>query len=302
MRQLLLVTVMVAMTAGCGSRENHRAAADLHTYNVEEPPPPPAMADVSPPGIVGRAAQDSEQAAPVAPQIAYAYTLGYLLAPERVAAVQQRHVALCDRLGPARCHIASMTREASPDGGAQGALALVVEARLARAFEDRLDAAVAGAGGSASNRGVEAEDLSKQIVDTAAKVRGKEALTARLLALLQKRDGKVGELVEAERAYADAQEELDGARSWLAEMRGRVAMSKIDIRYESAPLAVNSARRPLRDALAAAGAVLGSSTARLLTFLVAALPWGLALALTALLLRRRGWRLRWPRLRPASAP
>jgi Domain of unknown function (DUF4349) len=300
MRKLLLA--MVALTAGCGSQADRRAANDLHMFNVEEPPPPPALAFAPPRGEDGDARQASVEAPPVAPQIAYSYTLGYRLAADRIAAVQQSHVALCDRLGAARCHIAAMTRSAGPDGGVQAALTLVVEARLARAFEDRLDGAVAGAGGRASDRGVEAEDLSKQIVDTAAKVRGKEALTARLLILLQKRDGKVGELVEAERAYAQAQEELDGARSWLVEMRGRVAMSKIDISYDGAAPAVDSARKPLRDALAAAGEVLGASAARLLTFLVAALPWALALALVAWLLRRRGWRLRLPRPRRAPSP
>jgi hypothetical protein len=292
MRQLIFL--LAALTTGCGSHEAHRAAADLRTLNVAEPPPAAELTS-APPGIEGAA----QAATPVAPQIAYTYTLGYRLGPDQVAAVQQRHVALCDRLGAARCHIVAMTRDAGPEGGAQAALSLVVDARLARAFEDRLDAAVAGAGGSVSNRGVEAEDLSKKIVDTAAKVRGKEALTQRLLVLLQKRDGKVGELVEAERAYAQAQEELDAARSWLAEMRGRVAMSRIDIRYESAAPAVSSAWKPLRDAVAAAGEVLGTSVARLLTFILAALPWALALALILWLLKRRGWRLRLPRWRRA---
>jgi len=291
------VLVLAALTAGCGSQALHRAPADLRTLNVEEPLPP---AKVAPAGA------DTEEGAgqattPAAPQIAYSYSLGYRLDRDQVPAVQQRHVALCDRLGAARCRIAAMSRDASDDNLTDAGLTLIVEARLARAIEDRLDAAVAGAGGSASSRGVEAEDLSKKIVDTAAKVRGKEVLSQRLLALLQKRDGKVGELVEAERAYAQAQEELDAARSWLAEMRGRVAMSKIEIHYQGNAPAASSAWRPLRDAFGSAGEVLGTSVARLVTVALAVMPWALVLALIVWLLRRRGWRLRLPRFRRRPA-
>ncbi|HEY0311372.1 MAG TPA: DUF4349 domain-containing protein [Allosphingosinicella sp.] len=291
------VLLLAALTAGCGSQVVHRAAADLRTLNVEEPPPPAMVA----PAAADRGEGVGQSATAAAPQIAYSYSLGYRLDRDQVPSVQQRHVALCDRLGAARCRIASMSRDAGDDTVSDAALVLIVEARLARAIEDRLDAAVAGAGGSMSSRGVEAEDLSKKIVDTAAKVRGKEALSQRLLALIQKRDGKVGELVEAERAYAQAQEELDSARSWLAELRGRVAMSKVEIHYQGSAPAVSSAWRPLRDAFGSAGEVLGASVARLVTVALAVMPWALVLALMVWLMRRRGWRLRLPRLRRAPA-
>jgi hypothetical protein len=299
-----LILVVAALTAACGKQETNRAASDLHTLDVAEPPPaivapPRSTPPPSAPGFAGETGGAAQASVPVAPQIAYTYSLGYRVAAEQVAAVQQRHIALCDRLGPARCHVVTMRRDGSPEGGAAAALTLVVEARVARAFQDRLDAAVAGAGGALSTRAVEAEDLSKEIVDTAARLRGKEALAQRLLALLGKRDGKVGELVEAERAYAQAQEELDAARSWLGEMRGRVAMSKFDIRYEGAAPTANSAWSPVRDAFRGTGEVLGASAARLITVLLALVPWGAALVLLLWLLRRRGWRprLSWLRLR-----
>lgn len=298
-----LILVIAGLVASCG-KQVHKDGPTLRTFDVSEPPPAvqmPRMARSPVPGSEGDAA--AQETSPAAPQIAYTYSMTYRLGARDVALVQQRHVALCDQLGPARCHVVAMAREADPVGSGQGTLTLVVEARLARAFQQRMDAAAAGAGGTLSSRGIEAEDLSKQIVDTAAKVRGKEALAQRLLALLSKRDGKVGELVEAERAYAEAQEELDAARSWLGAMNGRVAMSKVDVRYEGAAPAGNSAWQPVREALGGAGEVLGASAARLVTLLLAALPWALALALLVLLARRRGWRLRpqWPRLRRAPA-
>lgn len=238
-----------------------------------------------------------------APQIAYGYRHGYRLDPGDIPAAQRRHTAMCDALGPARCRISSLTRDAGDGRFVTAGLSLLVDARIARPFGDRLDAAVTGAGGDVASRGIEAEDLSKQIVDVGARVRGKQALSDRLLLLLQNRTGKVGELVEAERAYASAQEELDAARSMLAEMRGRVAMSKVDIQYASTAPVGGGAWPAVRDSLAESGQMLGWSVAALIRFALILLPWALLAAVLVAVGRRRGWRpnWRWPR-RPATVP
>lgn len=238
-----------------------------------------------------------------APQIAYSYRHGYRLDPGGIPAAQRRHTAMCDALGPTRCRIASLTRDTGDGRFVTAGLSLFVDARIARPFGDRLDAAVTGAGGEVSSRGIEAEDLSKQIVDTAARVRGKQALSDRLLLLLQNRTGKVGELVEAERAYASAQEELDAARSMLAEMRGRIAMSKVDIEYSSTAPVGGGAWLPVRDSLAEGGQLLGWSIAALIRFALILLPWALLVAVLVAIGRRRGWKpnWRWPRRRVVAS-
>jgi hypothetical protein len=300
MRASIVMGLLLLLTSACHRSE--RAALESKSFHVEEPSPARVLMEpkaVSEEGAHQGSVDDSANL----PQIAYTYTIGYSLGAARVGEVQRRHVALCDSLGPARCRLVSMHRDSGDGGATQAALSLLVDARIARSFQDRLDAAAAGSGGSVSSRGIEAEDLSKQMVDTAAQVRGKEALAQRLLALLQTHNGKVGELVEAEKAYADTEEELDAARSWLAEMRGRVTMSKIDISYAGAVAETRSAWTPLGEALSDAGRAIGSSAAKLVTLLLTLLPWLLFLALLLWIVRRRGWRLRlrWPRRR-ASGP
>jgi hypothetical protein len=289
MRRLLLIACLL-VTAACS--RHSQAAHDLPTFDVAEPPAAAVMMD--------KPAEEAEQQAAL-PQIAYTYTIGYRAAADAVAGLQRSHIALCGRLGPARCRIVSMSRDTGDDGAPQGALTFLVESRIARAFQDRLDSAAASSGGSVSSRGIKAEDLSKQIVDTSAKVRGKEALANRLVQLLRDRNGKVGELVEAEKAYAQTEEELDAARSWLAEMRGRVAMSRIDVSYTGVVPVSRSAWKPVGDAFSDAGQVVGASLAKLLTLLLSALPWLLFLALLIAVGRRLGWRLRLPRRRRRAA-
>lgn len=290
MRWLLLLIVCLPFTAGCS--RHGEARRGLPMFEVSEPAP--AAMNVAQPS-------DEANQQQALPQIAYTYTIGYRAAADAVAGLQRRHIALCDRLGPARCRIVSLNRDTGDDGAPQGALSFLVDARIARAFQDRLDSATAGSGGSVSSRGIKAEDLSKQIVDTAAKVRGKEALAERLVQLLRDRNGKVGELVEAEKAYAQTEEELDAARSWLTEMRGRVTMSRIDISYTGVAPVTHSAWKPVSGAFADAGEVVGASLAKLLTLLLSALPWLLFLGLVVSVGRRLGWRLRLPRWRPRTA-
>ena len=94
----------------------------------------------------------------------------------KVAVAQDRHIALCDRLGGARCRVLEMRRSAADDGYAGGSLKLVVDARLARRFGQALAAAVGQGGGRLAESSIEAEDLSKQIVDTEARQRARQAL------------------------------------------------------------------------------------------------------------------------------
>jgi Domain of unknown function (DUF4349) len=237
------------------------------------------------------------------PQIAYSYTYGYRIAAGAIDAVQAKHVALCDKLGKTRCRIGNMRRSSSDGEFTEAALTLFVDAKIARVFGNELDKAVAAEGGENSDRGIQAEDLSKQIIDTDARIKAKQALADRLLALIQNKSGSVADLVAAERAFADAQEELDAARSSIADLRGRVALSQIEISYASRNPSGSGFMRPVREAFASAGQGLGSSLGALVTFIVVAFPWVLLLSALLWLKRRMGWKLGlrrpWGRRDPA---
>lgn len=244
----------------------------------------PTAADSAAPAKAGGApAADAIKVA--LPQIAYSYRYGFDVPSGAVAKVQDAHVALCDRLGAARCRVVEMQRSSADDGGARGSLKLQVEAGIARAFGSQLAKAAEGAGGGLADSSTTSEDLSKKIVDTEARLRSKEALAARLMQLLQSRNGTVAELVEAERKVAEVQEEIDAARSWLAEMRGRVSMSAVDVDY-NAGSGGGSFTRPIRDAFGQVGELAGTSIGALMLFVVGGLPW-------ALLIGGIIWAIRW---------
>ncbi len=283
------VTGLALMLAACGGPQFRKTTSDnVETFSVEEPPaeapgPPPA------PGA----------------QIAYRYRIAYAFDRPNVAAVQGRQLALCRKLGPARCIVVSATLNTPGpnDHVVSDEAVLLIDARQAEAMTRRFDAIAEGGGARQALRSTEAEDVTRQMIDAEAAVRAKQALAERLLAIIRTGNGKVGELVAAEQAYAKTNEELEAAKATRVALAQRVAMSQLTIVYGFNDLADGSL--PVAASIATAGETLSSSVAALVTFVVAALPWvvvgGPLLWGLRRVGRRRGWRLRWWR-REVSPP
>ena len=284
----LTVLLVAALLAGCGQPQNMTTQERLNTFDVEEPAPdaPAGPGDVS------------------APRIAYTYTVSYAFEHRTVAQVQARQLALCRQFGPTRCLVVKSTLNTiGPDDHiVTDQAVLLVDARLASKLNDRLDALAVAGGAMPANRQVEAEDVTRQVIDINARVRAKQALAERLLAIIRSGQGKVGELVEAERAYAATQEELDAARGQQANLAQRVAMSRVTISYNFND--TPGGQSPIRASLATASDTLAMSLAALVTAAIAGLPWllagGAVIALVRWVRRKRGWR--WPRRSRSSAP
>lgn len=251
------------------------------------------------PTLYPRRAPEDETAATV-PKIAYTYTVAYQLAAADIAPVQAKQIAACRKLTTARCIVMENNIADLDHGYSSARTVLLVDARIAQAFGQQLDQSVSGAGGSINERMTNAEDITKQTIDTDAKVRAKEALAERLLNIIRTAKGSVGDLVAAEKAYADTQEELAASRSLQASLRQRVAMSRYEINYSSTDR--RAALTPVRLALSTSGEMFGHSVGALVSFIVMSLPWALTLAALIWLLRRLGVRgpLAWWRARRAA--
>jgi hypothetical protein len=274
------ILLAAALLAACGQAPQNMQANKLNTFDVEPAPGAPA----SPAAVSG-------------PRIAYSYIVTYAFDRRTVGQVQGQQLALCRQLGSTRCLIVKSTLNAPgpEDHIVTDEAVLLVDARLVGEVNRRLDALAVAGGATTANRQVEAEDVTRQVIDTDARVRAKQALAERLLTIIRSGKGNVGELVQAERAYAATQEELDAARGEQANLAQRVAMSRVTISYAFDD---SSGRQsPIRASFTAAGDTLGTSFAALVTATVAGLPWitvgVLVLALVRWLRRKRGWR--WPR-------
>jgi hypothetical protein len=209
------------------------------------------------------------------PKIAYVYEFGYRVPAATIPDMQRKHSGLCEKQGPQVCRILDMRQSGGEGDYASGSLALAVAAPRARAFGGELAKLAGEAGGEEISSAISGEDLSKQIVDTEARLRARTVLRDRLMEVLASRKGTVAELVEAERGVAQVNEEIDQARSWLAEMQGRVDYSRVNISYESGLRSGGGFMEPIRGALGNIGAILGTIIAMAIVLLTIFIPLGL---------------------------
>ncbi len=308
--RLKTVTIFLAIQSitGCSNAEN--ASSKQENLNVTEALPATEAAADAASNTSDKSAQeaskdvkiDSATTVPSAeikisiPQIAYTYEYGYRVSASGMPAMQRAHADLCERKGLKVCHILNMSQDGSEGAYASGKLEIEVAAPYARTFADELSKIAADNGGDAISSSIAGEDLSKQIVDTQARLRARIVLRDRLMEILQTRNGKVSELVEAERGVAEVNEEIDTAQSWLAEMKGRVAFSKMNLNYSSSSPGAGGFSAPIRDALGSVAATFGVAIAAIIYILTFLLPWAALVALLLWVKRKRGWSWRfWAR-------
>lgn len=216
--------------------------------------------------------------APIAanlPKLAYEYGFEYSLPGQDMSGLMRRHANICEQQGPTSCQILGMDLSGEiKEGNRRGTLQLAVATRHARAVGALLEDEANDADAEQLSANISTDELSKQLVDTQARIETRTALRDRLMQVLKTRKGTVQELVEAERSVAQVNEEIDQAKSWLDEMQGRVAFSKIAISYKSADATGSDFLDPVKGALGSLGSILGMMAAALILMLTVALPIG----------------------------
>ncbi|MFD1950445.1 hypothetical protein ACFSGX_06655 [Sphingomonas arantia] len=169
--------------------------------------------------------------------IAYGFDYRFALPGTAVGQAQDRHIALCDRLGPARCRMLEMHRSVGMGQGASsGSLRFAVASADTRAFDQALLAPVSALGGKLVSRDFEAEDLSVQRTEAQAKVAQKGGATN---------------------------------QAALANIQQRLQTSAIRIQYDG----TSGFFAQVGGALGAAGETLTASVVALVYALAASLPW-----------------------------
>ncbi|WP_380785030.1 hypothetical protein [Sphingomonas sp. R86521] len=189
-----------------------------------------------------------------AAQMSYGYTYRFALPGDVVTQAQDRHIALCDQLGTARCRMQEMHRNAGT-GSSAGSTRFVVASGDARRFGQALIAPVTALQGSLTSREFEAEDVSKQIADAQAKAGAKDSVAN---------------------------------RTAVAEVQDRVATSSIWAYYDGK----TSFGEQLGGAFGEAGETMRSSIIALIYVLSAVLPWALVLGVLFFVMRAAFRRVR----------
>lgn len=296
MRKTLILAGSAALALTACS-ENTTDSSDVAVAEMTEAPAADMAADAAADGARKSSALPTLTDIPVSlPQLAYIYDYRWAMPAAEIGALQRRHASLCEQQGPAICQIIGMTKSGEDEGDVTGKLEMAVASRQARAFGALLEDEAQDAGAEQVAAEIASEELSKQLVDTEARLRARTQLRDRLQEVLRTRKGSVEELVEAERSVAAVNEEIDQAKSWLKEMEGRVAYSRITVHYETGTPVTSDFLGPVTGALGSLGSIFGYLAAFLILVGAVALPVGAVVWAARVLGRRR------PAAVPPEAP
>jgi hypothetical protein len=238
--------------------------------------------------------QPSGPVAGAAPMLAYIYGVSLEIPMRGVRPMMTAHEETCRKAGPRVCQVVSSSVNARGEDSVYGEITLRAEPRWLEAFRSGLEGQAKDAGGRLREQSVTSEDLTRQIVDTTARLNAQKVLRDRLQQILRTRPGKLQELLETERELARVQGEIDSAESQLAVMRERVNMSILNLNYASKPTAVTgSAFEPVGEALTQFFRIVMEGFAFIIRLIAVAIP-------AAVVLVPLGWLfLRWRRGRAA---
>ena len=268
-KSLFLATAAALTLSACSAEDHQEQAADAQSSAMSAGSAVEAAADSS--TAEGDGAADAIPAS--MPQLAYDFGLSFRLPSDEIGKLMRRHASVCEQQGPQSCRIIGMDLSGDAEReDVHGTLSLAVAASHARAVSALMDEEASDAGAKQVSTTIGSEEVSKQVVDTEAHIRSREELRDRLTEVLRTRKGSVKELVEAERQVAAVNEEIDQARSWLAETKGRVAFSRMDIDYAPAAAPASDFIAPISTALGTVGSLFGTIIGALIVMLAIALP------------------------------
>lgn len=176
----------------------------------------------------------------------------------------QAHVALCRQ----DCEVLN----ASISKSRQAPVSASLQLRVGRASAERLFAAMSGP--EVSERRVEREDKTLQVVDVEARQKNQAELRDRLRRLLANYKGGLKDVLETERELARVQGELDALAAQRQVLANETEKVWLSAEYRPEPsITETGALQPLVEAWRNMGRSFAESLAQALMFIVTALPW-----------------------------
>lgn len=276
MRNKLLVGAMAFALIGCSEKtaEDHAAPTDASTAET--------LTEKSSAAATPRIGIEA------APGVAFDYAYSFRLADNRISKIQEEHAAACETLGVQRCQIADVRYQLTDAKLVEAQTQFRLAPGIARQFGANAIASVENAEGVLADASVAGADVGTEILASQRRSAGSEAEIARLEERL-----KSGGLDKRERAelltqISQLRGEMGSERQARRDGEARIAWASVAFNYASdGGLPGIGHENPF----ASAGETLLRSGSTALSFVLtlgaAILPWGIILALLALLWRSR---------------
>ncbi len=309
MRRSLPLLVLLLATTACGQADRRRDSQFESPSNAMGAADSAAQESRAPPATRFEAADSRTAAGPnvsptAAPGVAFNYRYAFRLAAPRVAEVQERHAAMCEELGVARCRITGMLYRVVNDRDIEAMLALKLNPADARQFGRQATQAVVQAEGMLTESEISGVDVGGAIRAAGRSLDELNAELARIEARLAQRGLPAGERERLVYEAEQIRQQIGATRDIREANQESLATTPMVFQYGSGELVPGFAPRPtLGQALRDAGDSSLDGAYVLLRILIALLPWAIVGALLFWIGRvvRRRWFAKGPAVTPTDA-
>jgi hypothetical protein len=271
-----LAFAMALALVACGQKaEVDMASAEFR--HATAPAAAPAAKEMK--GASGAEAGLAQPEAPARRYLAVRHDLQIQTEAEAVATAWQQANEACAAAG---CLVlgSSMSR----DDERQPASAML-EARVP---PEKLDAFLqrVTALGHIGQHNKTAEDKTDEVIDTEARIKNMSEFRDNLRKLMGTPGAKLKDLIEVERELVRVQSDLDSLASRRKALASQTDLVHVTMQFIAKPSVLERGMwSPVRDAVLGAGHMLANSVAGLITFVVAVLPWVLAMLVFSTVVR-----------------
>ena len=294
MRRVLLVSLIALSACSKAPRNEER---DTRSLDVRESSAPTAEMRNAPPGVVAGDAASGGIAPTAAPGVAFNYRYAFRLPNAKIAAVQEEHAQMCEKLGIDRCRITGMRYRLENETDISAMLEFKLDPAIARQFGKDANAGVTRASGMLVDSEITGVDAGATIDasnrDSATLQAELKAIGTRLAGLRANDPNRP----DLEQQAAELRARIRGASQTRSEARASLATTPMVMTYGSGSVIPGfSDTSPLREAM---GSSWGAFTTMLGLFIVAfgaLLPWAIVGAIAWTIWRRyaRGKARRYP--------
>jgi hypothetical protein len=256
-----LILILALASAGCGGDAARLATAPKLEARMSAPGAPPAPAAMAMDKTV---TQDGADPAATPKYMAERQFWVFELPEKTIEARWQAHIALCQN----DCEVLN----AALNKSAHSPISASLQIRVGRASAGKLLGAMSGP--EVTERRVEREDKTLQVVDVEARLKNLGELRDRLRNLLANRSGALKDVLETERELARVQGELDSMAAQRKTLANETEKILLFAEYRPEPsIGETGAMQPLVEAWRGAGRAFAESLSAALLFVVQALPW-----------------------------
>lgn len=300
--KLIPILALSTILAGCSDRGRDRNPYGPPAYPAQSPDAPqnkfgfpealsgPSLNRVTT-ADVREEARSTAPGIPVqaAPGVAFTYRYAFLLPDESIAAVQEKHAAACEALGPSRCRITGMRFTRMDESRVAGFLQFKLAPELARDFGKGGIGVVEKAKGKLVDAAIEGTDVAAQMTESERRSGDLRARLAEIERQLVRGNLVADQRSELQRQAEQIRQSLTNEVDSRASGQAQLANTPMTYVYTGTE-GFTPGDHPVGDAADGFQASFSTMVAVVLTTVGVTLPWLLPLGLLGwigLALRRR---------------